>query len=454
MLRCDLPPHLYLAHSLKGQAMPRCNHAPRAVLCPAPAFVVGLCAVLIAMIATSALVLAQESIGFADPEDIQPLLDYRLPDWGYRNWELSGSLEASGDDDNPLDRQQYLSPRLRYGRYHESERSVRRIAGELSGGFNRLEGSSQDVLQDMDGRFLLSGRTDRYFRSPWFYSLNAMINADYDESRLDDMRSVDRSFSHFLSIGLGRGHQRNVVPLLRAKRISERLRALGRDPLSDREVERLAEVIAQRGGYSVVFDRPDRRFWGPVFEILEAGRPFTAYEVLYLTDVMLEDIGQRIEGGRIELSTSWWSETFSENSSNNRVNLDYSWYHNYGLDYQLGLYLRGLWSWDQNPGRDARFGSLSLGLEHLWVVADRILWSNLLNSLLQYRGYADGSKLSKELSAHFTSRFIFYVEDRWSIVPELSTRENWYDSAGRSNWNRWSWNLRVSMNYRFGSGLF
>ena len=101
-----------------------------------------------------------------------------------------------------------------------------------------------------------------------------------------------------------------------------------------------------------------------------------------------------------------------------------------------------------------RYGSLSLGLENLWVVADRILWSNLLYSLLQYRGYADGPKLSRELSAHFTSRFIFYVEDRWSIEPELSTRGDWYDSAGWSNWDRWSWNLRVSVNYRFGAGLF
>ena len=229
--------------------MPRCNHAPLAALCLAPVFVGGFCAVLIAMIAPPASVLAQESIGFADPGDIQPLLDYRLPDWGYRNWELSGSLDASGDDDNPLDRQQSLSPRLRYGRYHESERSVWRITGELSGGFDRSDWSSQGVLQDMDGRLLASGWIDRYFRSPWFYSLIAIINAYYDESRLDDMRSVDRSFSHYLSIGLGHGHQRNVVPLLRAKRISERLRALGRDPLSDREVERLAEVIAQQGGY-------------------------------------------------------------------------------------------------------------------------------------------------------------------------------------------------------------
>ncbi len=434
--------------------MPRFNHAPRAVLCPALAFVAGFCAVLIAMITPSASVLAQESIGFADPGDIQPLLDYRLPDWGYRNWELGGSLGASGDGDDPLYQRQHISPRLGYERYHESERSVWSMTGNLSGGFSRSEVNSQDILRETDAQLSASGWIDRYFQSPWFYLLNATVSAYYTEDRLDDAGSVYRSFSHKLGVGLGHGHQRNVVPLLRAKRISERLRALGRDPLSDREVERLAEVIAQEGGYSVVFDRPDRRFWGAVFEILEAGRPFTAYEVLYLTDVMLEDIGQRYEGRRIALSTSWWRATSSENRSNNRANLELSWYHNYSLDHQLGLRLSGMWSWEQNPGRDERQGTLYLRLQHLWVVADRILWSNELRSQIWYREYANGTKLERDLSAAFASQFTFYVEDRWSIMPELSAREERRDGARPNHRDRWAWSFRVTVNYRFGAGLF
>lgn len=34
----------------------------------------------------SSFTFAQESVGFSDPDDISPLLEYRLPDWGYSNF--------------------------------------------------------------------------------------------------------------------------------------------------------------------------------------------------------------------------------------------------------------------------------------------------------------------------------------------------------------------------------
>jgi hypothetical protein len=434
--------------------MLRCNHAPGTVVCPAPSFVGGLCVVLIVLNAFPALVRAQESIGFADPGDIQPLLDYRLPDWGYRNWELSGSLDASGDDDDPLDRQQYLSPRLRYWRYHESEGSISWITGDLTGRINRSESPSDEVSRNLDGRITLSGRTDRYFRSSWFYSLDAGIGASYAESRRDESIRVVRDYDHNLGVGLGHGRLRDVDPLLRAKRISERLRALGRDPLPELEVERLAHVIAQEGGYSVVFDRPDRHFWGAVFEILEAGRPFTAYEVLYLTDVMRENIGQRFEGKRLALLTSWYRESSYDNRARESASLEYSWYHNHDLDHQLGLVLRGFWSWTQYTPGDERHGGLTCSLDHLWVVADRILWSNSLSSDLMYDEYESGSSPRRRWHVILASLFSFYVEDRWSINPELATFANWSESGDHDWHESWAWRFSVSVKYRFGAGLF
>jgi hypothetical protein len=445
---------MFLAHKMKGPAMLRCNPAPSAVLCPALSFVGGVCAVLIAITTASVCVLAQESLGFADPGNIQPLLDYRLPDWGYRNWELGGSLGAGGDDVDPFDRELFLSPQLNYMRYHESEGSIWQITGDLSGRFNRAESPTGMVQRATDGNIRMSGRTDRYFRSPWFYSLDAGISASYDEYRLDESNQVRRRYSHSLGVGLGHGRLRDVMPLLRAQRISERLRALGRDPLPASEVERLADLIAQEGGYRIVFDRADRHFWGSVFEILEAGRPFTAYEVLYLTDVMLEDIGQRYEGRRIALFTSWDRESSYYNMARESASLEYSWYHNHSLNHQLGLVLRGFWSWTQNPQWDERHGSLAFTLQHLWVVADRILWSNSVGSSLWYDERVAGPRPRRYLEAYLTSRLIFYVEDRWSIRPELSTSEILYDRGDHDWLGSWSWRLGVTVSYRFGAGLF
>ena len=97
---------------------------------------------------------------------------------------------------------------------------------------------------------------------------------------------------------------------------------------------------------------------------------------------------------------------------------------------------------------------MTCSLDHLWVVADRILWSNSISSDLMYDEYESGSSPRHRWHVILASLFSFYVEDRWSIEPELSTRGDWYDSAGWSNWDRWSWNLRVSVNYRFGARLF
>lgn len=41
---------------------------------------------------------AQTTVGFADPHDLQALLDYRLPTWNYRTWTVSGNLAGGGWD--------------------------------------------------------------------------------------------------------------------------------------------------------------------------------------------------------------------------------------------------------------------------------------------------------------------------------------------------------------------
>ena len=38
---------------------------------------------------------AQESVGFSDPANLEPLLDYRLPEWGYSNFRVDLNFSDS-----------------------------------------------------------------------------------------------------------------------------------------------------------------------------------------------------------------------------------------------------------------------------------------------------------------------------------------------------------------------
>jgi hypothetical protein len=75
--------------------------------------------------------LGQESVGFSDPDNIQPLLDYRLPEWGYTNFFLDFSLDgnltnrASDAEQNSAGEHQYSSQVIgNYTRYRESETRI------------------------------------------------------------------------------------------------------------------------------------------------------------------------------------------------------------------------------------------------------------------------------------------------------------------------------------------
>jgi hypothetical protein len=74
---------------------------------------------------------AQETVGFSDPDNIQPLLDYRLPHWGYTNFYLDFSLDGnlrnrnSDAEQNSAGDHQYSSQVIgNYTRYRESEERI------------------------------------------------------------------------------------------------------------------------------------------------------------------------------------------------------------------------------------------------------------------------------------------------------------------------------------------
>mgnify|MGYP000337876300 CR=1 FL=1 len=76
--------------------------------------------------------------------------------------------------------------------------------------------------------------------------------------------SYNRGNSLYVTVGVGLGRARNVAPLIRAQRLSERLKAIGRAPLSPAEIQEVARVLATEHGYRAVYERPDRSFWQDV----------------------------------------------------------------------------------------------------------------------------------------------------------------------------------------------
>lgn len=74
----------------------------------------------------SGSVYSQNSVGFSDPDNIQPLLDYRLPEWGYNELFLDLNIDGVfttdyGDDNTSSDNDFSSQFAPAYNWFRESE---------------------------------------------------------------------------------------------------------------------------------------------------------------------------------------------------------------------------------------------------------------------------------------------------------------------------------------------
>jgi hypothetical protein len=228
---------------------------------------------------------AQTSVGFAEPQDISTLLDYRLPDWSYRAWDVSfdlnGRASEGRDGGSPMVSNQFASG-LDTGYFQAWESEVRDLS--LNAGIDGHCSRSHDGRfdQELSGHYLdgaLHGSVDwvRYLGGgPFSFNAGGSGSRSYAETArfsrqgglTDDYDQYARRSGLRVETGLGWGRVRNVVPLVRAQRLSERLVALRRPALTPLQVQRVAQVLAQEYGYRSAFDRPDRLIFArPVREI-------------------------------------------------------------------------------------------------------------------------------------------------------------------------------------------
>ena len=96
---------------------------------------------------TASPTVAQQSVGFSDPDNIDPLLEYRLPDWGYSNFYLDFDMQANGSDQKEraatsVEKQGDFYMRPEYDLYRESESRIFRFNTSLALSFTNSASKS------------------------------------------------------------------------------------------------------------------------------------------------------------------------------------------------------------------------------------------------------------------------------------------------------------------------
>lgn len=400
------------------------------------------------------------SIGYADPSAIHTLLEYRLPSWGYRTWDVGVDLDGHGresvDDRSTFD----TSVRTNLAVYRESESVVRSFHTGLSGSFQRANVDAANDLRDDHSRSArsevqLGAWESRYVSPSIFFTYQGSTSARYQESKRDraDQLSLERYLAASVEGGVGWGRQRNVTPLLQAQRISERLSALGRERLPSKRVLELAELLSQRQGYGIVFDRSDKHFWSKVFDLLSQDRPFTAFEVLYVREALLEQLGGRVQGfavtvgGQLSRSTTEREPFGGTDRTLAGPTLTLSWAANPSLTHQFELTGRALYSWKIDGGIGPQAGFGSARATHLWALADRLLWEQSIFGRLVYQELTgqEARHVRRGWNAGFETDFSWFVEDRMAIESQL--RLTYDDVYAREEEESWRWDVSISLNY-------
>ncbi|MEX0905483.1 MAG: hypothetical protein WD604_06235 [Balneolaceae bacterium] len=258
---------------------------------------------------------SQTTVGFSDPDNIQPLLDYRLPEWGYENLFLDFSLNglqttSYQDEDNISDSNFSMQFSPDYSRFRESE--TRQSSLRAFSNFDYSGESGEDEKSREFQTRINLGATERFYQENSDLFFSGTFSGIFFQNRFRDEETLqgtviidesllNRSFSTTFSIGVGYGRVRNVNPMIRALRLNERFEALNTDQsLSVADVLTASEQFTRQEGYQRSYDRPLKSFWQDMDQLLSPDlSALDPFDLLYLTDTSVETIGQRQEGWEI-----------------------------------------------------------------------------------------------------------------------------------------------------------
>ncbi len=443
---------------------------------------------------------AQESVGFKDPNDIKPLLDYRLPDWGYNVFRLSLDLNGSdnsskqrGYERNANNNSLNLVPRVKI--YRESEKQILTLNGSV--GISRKTESNTSISILPDSIYSKSNykqysvaynfvvNWNYYLKGRHFLDLKLNVNQKYEEVKgksLYQYRSVGQSRSSktvqqrvetYSLLGYGFGRVRDVTHTIRAMRFRERARVVGIDALDDpKAVYKIAELLSKYSSYRTVYDRSQKYFWRDYYELF-SDLEFDAYKHYYIADALSENIGSRFEGWKVSFGLShitYFNQSMStsiEKSKNKRYGayLNFQYYKNYSLRNQFSTKISGNYE-DLSVEEFVWFNpksNFSCEIRNLTVLTDRITWLNIFSAKMNYFKYNPEEEDITDLESKYyldqksfdlSTIFRYYIEDNVVLTANmqylLSRPEFINPRFNRQN----SFTYNIGIDYYFDKSLF
>ncbi|MEZ4387959.1 MAG: hypothetical protein R3D98_10385 [Candidatus Krumholzibacteriia bacterium] len=432
-----------------------------------------------AIVLAAVPVLAQPAIGYADPDDLDALLAYRLPDWGWNEWNgvlrFRGAGQSGGEttaNSNSLN----LATDATWVR--EGERLAWEVTGSSAIDLQANHSGDADREQDSDSFISVNdarGEVRRYLGdSPAYLVGEAGLGWRYREFTYDrsdwiaEERRFERSLDLDAAAGVGIGRVRNVTPMILARRLGERLVALGRPPLTTAQLQAVAEALVRRPGYEANYERSERHFWDAVLKpVLDPARPLAPYEILYLLDLDREGTYSRFEGLRGQVQATW-SEQRTNNDRGSGDMFDSSdlrphrwgaetavqWSHNLSLVTQVAVRASAQYAWVDGPqdDRDEAIGEL----EVFWLrdIADRHRLAVAVTADGRYTEI-DGGDLRRELQTSVRVTDRIWVEDSFSINPYAEVRHATASASdGAAGSPQTTWSYGINARYYFDSALF
>lgn len=450
---------------------------------------------------------AQQSVGFTDPNDIQTLLDYRLPDWGYSNFIMDFNASNNGLSNkfgelSTYDNSSMLSLAPAYTLYKESEERILDFTTTLSldyaGSFRDFETQTGNIETDQDQfssdissiiqvKKYTTGNNFLY----GFSNVELFYNSEKNENTQDgsvqnESISYDRILTFNSRLGYGFGRIRNVGPAIRAIRLSERLRAINRTALSDEDAFRAADQFTRFQGYQQHYDRPEKYFWRDLDRDISTDLgDLDAFDMLYLTDVLNEAIGSRLEGweviGGVQLNYLNLLDR-NENRINNIINRNTTiqldrgifvtsrWYKNTSLEQQWGLFFNSELNFpmeeqDMLPFNAKRSLILNGGINWLRTITDRMLVQLILSDTYTRSKLEANEDLVGQVDDYASWQNQLALNASVSIFVENSLQLNFSarpilihsgttDNDNVINFRRFEWQLTAGLRYYFGRNLY
>ncbi|MEL7832607.1 hypothetical protein [Fodinibius sp. Rm-B-1B1-1] len=465
--------------------------------------------IVLLMIPFSAI-FGQQSVGFSDTQNIDPLLDYRLPDWGYSNFYFDVHAANLGRDSKSSGSKSFnnrvnaaFNPR--FDLFRESEARIVQLNTSLNLSYgDRFSKFSSDfssndrkqTLNDFGTEADVAVNVREYVNRQVFLFGEGVLQFDYtstkDESKDDGILTgkrltYDRNFQATPRVGVGIGRVRNVSPVIRAMRLRERTGALNSGlRFSEQDVLSAADQMTRYQGYQRRYDRPSKYFWGDLDQNtnIDLGS-LNAFDMFYLTDVFNEAIGTRLEGwelvGGVQFNYSNDLERTEEPMNQiDPVNRDVSinkgiagfidgrWYHNSSLNQQWGVvgdvrlsYPLGVRDTALATQRDFSAG---IEVNWLWNVTDRFLFQSAIRNIYGRTKFEDtgGVGTPSEISEWdnrvlLNSSLNYFLENSLALNVSVGSQLlHQGDNQTESQLDRrfLSWNVNVGARYYFNRNLY